>query len=281
MINLVRFVLSHPLTKDKKISGLLRVLKWQIKSRFANEIIVPWISGTKIAAKKGMTGATGNIYVGLHEFVDMAFLLHFLRIDDLFLDIGANVGSYTILASGVCNARTVAFEPDPTTAKYLRRNIEINLLGELVEVREIAVGAHEEAVRFTRNLDTVNHIATAADTDTRLITLKRIDDEMHDRNPAMIKMDIEGYEENALIGAARILSKESLQAIELETVTPKMEETLAVHGFERVFYDPFSRKLADEPFEIKASNALFVRSREFVYSRVRNADKVRVLDKLI
>jgi hypothetical protein len=37
--------------------------------------------------------ATGNLYVGLHEFEEMAFLLHFLRRGDLFADVGANVGS--------------------------------------------------------------------------------------------------------------------------------------------------------------------------------------------
>ena len=45
----------------------------------------------------GMTGATGNVYCGLHEFEDMALVLHALRPRDLFVDVGANVGSYTVL----------------------------------------------------------------------------------------------------------------------------------------------------------------------------------------
>ena len=44
-------------------------------------------------ARKGMTGASGNIYFGLHEFEEMGFLLHFLREEDLFIDIGAYIGS--------------------------------------------------------------------------------------------------------------------------------------------------------------------------------------------
>ena len=55
-----------------------------------------------------MTGATQNIYCGLQEFEEMAFLLHFLRKDDLPLDIGANIGSYTILAASSVGARTMA-----------------------------------------------------------------------------------------------------------------------------------------------------------------------------
>jgi thymidylate synthase len=65
-----------------------------------------------------MTGATGNIYAGLHEFEDMAFLLHLLRSEDMFADVGSNIGSYTILASGVVGAKSVAFEPVPSTYHF-------------------------------------------------------------------------------------------------------------------------------------------------------------------
>lgn len=58
--------------------------------------------------------------------------LHFLRPGDLFLDIGANVGTYTVLASGVCGGKIMAFEPDPRTLRHLQRNIELNQLENLV-----------------------------------------------------------------------------------------------------------------------------------------------------
>ena len=38
------------------------------------------------------------------------FLFHFLTKEDIFLDIGANVGTYTILASGEIGAKTVSVE---------------------------------------------------------------------------------------------------------------------------------------------------------------------------
>ena len=60
-----------------------------------------------------MTGATGNIYTGLHEFEDMMFLLHLLRPGDIFVDAGANIGSYTVLASAVVGAKSISFEPVP------------------------------------------------------------------------------------------------------------------------------------------------------------------------
>ncbi len=44
-----------------------------------------------MVVEPGTTGATGNVYCGLHEFEDMALLLHILRKVDRFVDIGANI----------------------------------------------------------------------------------------------------------------------------------------------------------------------------------------------
>src|SRR3984893_15374669 len=116
VIDLARFFASHPLTHTSPIKAWQRWLSWQIKSRLRDEVNAPWIGG-----QSGMTGATGNVYVGLHEFADMMFLLHFLRERDLFLDIGANVGTYTVLASGVC--RAIELETiTPTIEKILLQN---------------------------------------------------------------------------------------------------------------------------------------------------------------
>src|SRR5436305_706072 len=96
--NLSLLFTSHPLTRHAPLKAWLRFFSWQIRSRVKKEILFEWVGGQQLAVRRGMTGATGNIYVGLHEFVDMLFTLHFLRQEDLFLDIGSNIGSYTVLA---------------------------------------------------------------------------------------------------------------------------------------------------------------------------------------
>ena len=106
LTSLARAFATHPLTQDAPLRAWARFTLWQVRSRLQDEIHLPWIGGQRLAVRRGMTGATGNIYVGLLEFPDMMFPLHFLQEDDLFLDIGANVGCYTILASGVCRAKT-------------------------------------------------------------------------------------------------------------------------------------------------------------------------------
>ena len=280
LLNMFRFISSHPLTRRQRIKTLGRIAGWQIKSRIHHEVIVSWIGDQKLAVRRGMTGATGNIYAGVHEFADMMFLLHFLKSGDLFLDIGANVGTYTVLASGVCKAKTWAFEPDPETVLCLKRNIEINNLQELVTVHELALGATEREVAFTVGLDTVNRVAIG-NQPCQLVHQRPLDSLLSDVGPTFAKLDVEGYEEEILRGGQALLGKGSLQAIELETVTPDVLEMLSLHGFVRMFYDPFTRFLSTEPVCMQSCNALFVKNVSFVNSRVGQSPKVRVLDFLI
>ena len=95
---------------------MARFLSWQLGIRFLRmPVVVPWVDSTSLVIETEMTGATMNFYCGLHEVDDMAFVFHLLRPGDGFLDVGANVGKYMILASGAAQARTLALEPIPAT----------------------------------------------------------------------------------------------------------------------------------------------------------------------
>jgi FkbM family methyltransferase len=241
-------------------------------------VVVPWIGGQRLVVQRGMTGATGSIYAGLHEFADMAFLLHFLRPHDLFFDIGANVGSYTVLASGVCKATTWAFEPDPITVSRLQRNIAINKLQNLVAVHSIALGRDERNVPFTIGRDTENKIAENYQPNVRVICQKPLDSLLTGSWPVMIKMDVEGYEPNVLEGAQGLLRNNALKVIESETVSEEMQRTLHDAGFVRMIYHPFPRLLKPLVGIGNSSNALFVRDIEFVRKRLISARKISVYD---
>ena len=192
--DLAHFFSSHPLTRDAPVKAWARFAVWQLRSRLQQEVLFHWIAGQRLAVRRGMTGATGNIYAGLHEFADMMACLHFLREGDLFLDIGANVGEYTVLASGVRRATTWAFEPDPITVQYLKRNIAINRLDRLVTVHECALGPVRAEVPFTIGLDTVNKVVTVDNKNSRTVRQEPLDVMIDAISwPIMIKMDVEGY----------------------------------------------------------------------------------------
>jgi len=127
LLNTIKFITDHPLNRKNRLTAIVRFLKWQAGSRLVpGAIVYDWINDTKFLVRTGETGLTGNIYTGLHEFQDMGFLLHFLRNDDLFIDVGANVGSYTILASSAIGARGIAFELIASTYKKLIENMRLN-----------------------------------------------------------------------------------------------------------------------------------------------------------
>ena len=281
LANLQRLFSTHPLTRDAPLRAWTRFSLWQLRSRMQGEILFRWVGGQRLAVRRGMVGATANIYVGLHEFTDMMLPLHFLREGDLFLDIGANVGTYTVLASGVCRAKTWAFEPDPGTAQYLRRNIAVNGLDAFVKVYECALGSEQGEVAFTVGCDSTNRIATANDTNVRTVRLERLDTVIADRAPIMIKADVEGGEEGVLQGARALLANPSLRVIELETVTSESARILIRNQFERAYYNPFCRSLDREPNHLKSNNSLFIRDWSFVAGRLATAKKVKILDREI
>jgi FkbM family methyltransferase len=227
-----------------------------------------------------MTGATGNIYTGLHEFHDMAFALHFLRPEDVFADVGANVGSYTVLASGVARAHTIAFEPDPGTANHLRANVHLNGISDRVCIHVAAVGEKIGVARFSIGRDTENQVVTSGAQEWREVPVETLDIAVGERIPAFIKIDVEGYEPHVLRGAPRVLADPRLKAVLTENRSTPVLDMLASAGFREAAYDGFCRKLLPTG-EVAMANALFLRDPAFVEDRLATAKAVSVLGRSI
>jgi FkbM family methyltransferase len=270
-IDTLLFILNHPISRRHPVAALYRYVNWQVTSRMQTDIQFSWIDGAVLSVRRGMTGATGNIYCGLHEFADMAFLLHLLRPGDLFLDIGANVGTYTILASKVCGARSVAFEPDPITAKALHRNIAINDITDLVIVKEVALSETVGEVAFTVGLDTMNRIARSHESRVQTVHSERLDDIGPAAAPCFAKLDVEGSEEGVLVGATNVLSCPTLLAVQSELDSAEVKKILASFGFQQMFYEPFSRVFSKVSVGYQQTNTLFVRDLQEIERRVREA----------
>jgi FkbM family methyltransferase len=237
-----------------------------------------------------MTGATGNIYVGLHEFEDMAFLLHYLRSDDLFVDVGANIGSYTVLAGRAIGAACLSIEPLPQTFAALCRNISLNDLGGRVQALNLGLARQPGVLRFTSQLDTVNHVVShEEDSPTSVeVPVRTLDEVVGDAAPALLKIDVEGYETEVLAGAERTLVNPALRALILELNgsghrygfdEDAIRRQLSDLGFTACSYRPFERALTPLIESAVGGNTLFVRDQKFVETRLRTAPAFRVLDR--
>lgn len=290
---ILRSITSHPLTKKNRMGAVWRFFKWQMKVRVKKAPqVCRFTEKTKLVIERGMTGATGNIYCGLQDFEDMGFLLHFLRPGDLFVDIGANIGSYTILASGHAGARSIAIEPTPSTFKSLTRNISINELEDRVTTIPAALGAEEGSVLLAISNDTMNnHVAFLKEDSekfqVRLLTLDSLLEGKH--IPALIKIDVEGYEAEVLKGAIKTLQNLELKVIIIELMglgerynvdEKSIHDLLLKYDFQPVMYDPFQRRITIQS-SYGGRNTIYIRDEDFVNQRIQFAEKVNILNQAI
>jgi len=265
----VLYLGRHPVGRRQPLRTALRVALWQARLRFNSGLqSAPWVNDSRLLVRRGLTGVTGNVYYGLHEFVEMSFVALLLRPEDLFVDIGANAGSYTVLASKVAGARTLAFEPGDEAANVLARTVALNGISERVELRREAVGDRVGEARFTRGLGTMNKVSAEGEVAVPLITIEAA---LGGAIPLAIKLDIEGGEDAAIRGARTLLEDRRLEALLIETVSDETARSLASAGLAEVQFDPWTRSLYDGDARLPVNNRIYVRDRAFVAERLRTA----------
>lgn len=267
------------------LSVIFRFFRWFAGSRILGApVILPWIGSSCLVAETGMNGATQNFYTGLHEFQDMAFVLHFLRKTDDFVDVGANIGSYTILASKVCGARTLSIEPIPSTFKHLRRNVRVNGIENLVSLECCGLADRPGRLRFIADAGVMNRVApNHYSGETMEVPVRALDDIIGEFRPVLLKIDVEGFEENVLKGAQNVVDEGGLKAILVEGDSSNIRAHLLSSGFLRCAYDPFKRNLGtttgtDVP---SYGNHLWVRDLKWVDSRLEEAPCFNLFDEKI
>jgi FkbM family methyltransferase len=294
ILRTLRWISHHPLGKDAPGAAVARLVRHQLSTRIAHQpMVVPWINGTRLLVGRGDTGLSGNVYCGLQEFTDMAFVLHFLRPTDLFVDVGANAGSYTIIASGGVGSRTLAVEAVPTTFEKLLDNVHINRLESRVECVNVACGEAPGEIDFSTAQDTAqNHVVAAGETAQSSIRVRVVPlDEMVPANlPVLLKVDVEGFETQVVQGAGRILSDGTVQAMIMELNGSGLRyghDDAATHrrmldfGFSAAGYDPFARQLTVMDGRNPGANTLYVRDLPMARERVAAAPKFVVYGREI
>jgi FkbM family methyltransferase len=255
LLQVLRRIRSRPLNRGNQFAAFLRLVRWQLAARLLPEaeFSLPFVNDSRLLMTRGMTDATGNFYCGLHEEDEMGFALHVLRRGDVFVDIGANVGSYTVLAAKL-GARVVAVEPIPATFDRLVANVRLNGLESLVTAHRVGLSDRNGSLRFTTDHGTINHVMAPTDnlagTEIEVATLDSI---LAGVSPALIKIDVEGHELAVLNGAGRTLASPSLLAVIMETngsglryriPDAELYELMGACGFEPHTYYAVTRELA-------------------------------------
>jgi FkbM family methyltransferase len=128
--------------------------------------------------------------------------------DDLFVDVGANVGTYSLWAASF-GANVLALEPGDSIRR-LRENVALNP-GCTIEVVEAAAHARTGEAGFTSGGDTLDHLGAG-----RLVRTITLDDLLRGRRAKGVKIDVEGFERLVLDGAAESLRERVVDTWQLE-----------------------------------------------------------------
>jgi FkbM family methyltransferase len=277
--------MRHPLNSEHKFKSLIKFIKWQLGIRLLNrKVVTPWVDDSSFICGLGETGMTGNFYTGLIEYEDMAFLLHALQPEEIFVDIGANVGAYTILASKVIGSQSIAFEPLPETIDRLKDQIQINRINSRVDIRNKGVGDKKCQLFFTNNNDTTNKVSLTGNlSNSSIVELTTLDIELDNSSTYFLKIDVEGYEFNVIEGASNLLLSDAISAVIIELNGNGLEfgfsneiihQKIIDFGFKPIRYNPKLRTVTESnSFNKNLGNTIYVKDIERISNLCKISDK--------
>lgn len=156
---------------------------------------------------------------------------------DVFLDIGANIGLYSLIAATRRLAgEVIAFEPDARSLGALQANLLINGIADIVEVKAIALSDHDGMVRFTPDPGTSSCRSRVSADGTVSVPCARLDTLLSlEGKRLFFKIDIEGHELSALDGMRHVLERNRcfLQIESFAANAPAVDQLMRKLGYQR------------------------------------------------
>lgn len=284
---ILRILNSHELASQDRLGSLRRWAFLRLRQSLSSGTqVVTYGEGARLHVQRRAATTELNHICGLRDYTEMMLLLHVSRPDDLILDIGANVGTYTVLAAYCARTSVIAVEPAPATVKRLEANLRLNGVAHRVRVVPSCVSEAPGQLQFSAAQDTINHVATEREPDAGKISVAStiIDELCVDRIPLLMKIDVEGYELPALRGAAKTINDPTLKLIIIEVNASgarygfdddKIDELLSAAGFSTYTYHPKARTFAAASGN-SSENRIYIRDIDWVRQRVQNARPFRI-----
>ena len=142
-----------------------------------------------------------------YEEYESELILRNVNINSVVVDVGANIGYYTLLLAKVCK-KVYAFEPDFDCFKILLKNIAENKLQNVVAINK-AVSDKKEVramIKDKSNLGNSRLDIRCQISDIRKIETVKLDDEIREKVD-LIKIDVQGWEPKVIMGAKKMIKK--------------------------------------------------------------------------
>jgi FkbM family methyltransferase len=170
---------------------------------------------------------SGNIaFTGFYELAASQCLVQWARKGGLFVDVGANMGYFSLLWAGVNSAgRVIAFEAAPRNIALFQDNIRQNHLSERIFLVPKAAGERAGTIAFeTGPADQTGWggISAGGGKGAIEVPLVRLDQELADTRIDVLKVDVEGADTWVLRGCETLLRKKLIGIILFEQNTTRM-----------------------------------------------------------
>ena len=234
---------NDPSNRGERGKRILIFLGWQLWKRIIRlPVIVATNNGFRIIAYPDSSVSAAFLYHRAPEAHDIAFLRAHLD-GGIFVDVGANVGSVSLLVADKISC-AILFEPDPVAAARARENITLNQLP--FEVHELVVSDVQGTVEFEDagganpcNRTVVGFKTTGPTRTVRRITLDEfLDSQAITSEIRAVKIDVEGHENAVIRGMKRLLQDKRPQLVMFEYLQrTNLSEVLA--SFQAANYKTF------------------------------------------
>lgn len=170
-------------------------------------VVLPVLQGPLRGARWVVGSATHGCWLGNYEVRKAQLFARTIQEGMTVFDIGAHVGYYSLIASRAVGSAgsVVAFEPLERNLGYLRRHIALNHISN-VQVLDVAVTNRRGNARFEPGADSfLGKLTPGGPLEVRTVALDDLVAEGSVPTPNVMKLDVEGAESNALLGATRVL----------------------------------------------------------------------------
>lgn len=225
----VPYIFNNPLNRNFRIRTIMKVLWWKTNRAFFKfPVIVQLTSKIKcICYPDNSLYSTLVLYSTFPEYGEMTMVEKLLKEDDIFLDVGANIGVYSLIAaSKITSGKIYAFEPSVNCLPNLYENISLNQIGDRVQVIEKVVSDKTGFLDFDiSSVSDYNHISYSknrySNSEKAIMKLPSIaldDFILENKIPhiKLIKIDVEGTELLVLRGLQKSLKSQLVDILIVE-----------------------------------------------------------------